>query len=192
MAHLRSRFHIFRRLYVVVPFRSRFTSSVVYVVIPICSFYLIHDHLLDSHFTSILLCINSGYLANMALAFKMIYLAEIDSEEPDALERLFRDYLSLDEGVVGVRFQIARRLLTVSMEQESPLSTTRRLDQIRRSASLRRTMIKLLEEWIQFPSSQNVRHLSVDAEEMSNTISRENQRLHRKPKIIRNTVRRHI
>ena len=118
----------------------------------------------------------------------MLHIREIDAEEPDAVERLFREYNSLEEGVVGVRFVIARRLMTVSIEQESPQSIGRRLERIRWSASLTGPMMQLLERWVEDGSSLSVRQLSIDVEAMNNVIIRENNRLQEEPEIINNTV----
>ena len=112
------------------------------------------------------------------------------AEEPEILDELFRSYNALDEGIIGVRFFLARRLLTASMLYETPSDMKRRSAEIRSSGKLNRSMVGVLEKWAESPfSPAHQLALQVDSERMRSILEREVARLSASNvEIIANTV----
>ena len=120
----------------------------------------------------------------------MEQLSSVDVNDWRALQELFLRYSTIPEGVVGVRFSIARRLLTVVLEKENMENAKRILGKIREAAVLESSMVKKLETWLELlPSSSTFGVLALDDQRFQFIVDREILRLKSKNEIIiRNSV----
>ena len=66
-------------------------------------------------------------------------------QDLDDLQRQYHDYYALPEGVLGFRFSLTRRIVSLSIEKEACDEAMRRIDSIRRTASLSRWMMRKLD-----------------------------------------------
>ena len=120
----------------------------------------------------------------------MEHLNSVDIDDWRSLEELYESYSAVPESTVGVRFSIARRLLTVVLENEGMKSAKALLGKVRKSAKLESFMTKKLESWLDLlPSSSTFGTLALDGERFRAIIDREILRLQTKNEIIiRNSV----
>ena len=120
----------------------------------------------------------------------MEHLNSVDIDDWRSLEKLYETYSTVPEGNVGVRFSIARRLLTVVLEKEGLERAKSQLEKIRGSASLGTFMTKKLESWLDvLPSSSSFSTLALDHQRFQAIVERETQRLQFGNEIIiRNSV----
>ena len=112
-----------------------------------------------------------------------------DMQDLDDLQRLFHDYHALPEGVIGFRFSLARRIVSLSIEKEACDQVLGRIDSVRSTASLTRWMTGRLDAWLEL-ENPSLDILFMDGSRFLEMVERESSRLTFEDyTIIRNTVR---
>ena len=135
--------------------------------------------------------IHSRHLLPLTVVHSRFIMESLDITDIKDLELLLRFHSSLSDGSHGFRLCIARRLLTLSLEDEGLEEAQARLDTVREIACLRATLLQRLQKWLQYlPSSTSFSAFSMSEERFLLRFEREFNRLNtKKPEvIIRNTV----
>ena len=107
------------------------------------------------------------------------------------LMQMLRDYGTIPGAIPGFKFLIARRLLTVSMEDDGLENTVCFMEQIRSQGFLIPRLLRKLGDWVEnVPASNTFTILSVTEERFRKILNAEILRLEAVvPEMIRSTVR---
>ena len=120
-------------------------------------------------------------------------LRAFDIRDINDLLRMLRFHSSLLDGTLGFRLYTARRILTLSLENEGLEAAQTRVDDIREIACLRPVLLQRLQSWVvHLPASTSFPMLSMSDERFHQHYLREITRLEGEPEIIKNTVRKRL
>ena len=94
------------------------------------------------------------------------------------LEDFWNFYALVDDKVIGFQFSLARRILSLAMEQEDFFGARRRLDRIKVHGQLNTAMIRHLDLWVDLDSPGAMGdHLFVNELRFRGTLKKELLRL---------------
>ena len=116
-----------------------------------------------------------------------------DISDVNDLWNLFSVYEQIPESILGFRFAIARRLITVALDTGVDCALEMAL-RLRQSGRLKKTFIRMLENWVDTAgksAESSFRDLFMAESRFATLLSREATRMHlarEDPCIIRNTV----
>ena len=120
----------------------------------------------------------------------MDLLHSLNLNNVNDLLKLLRAHATFSKGTLGFKFCTARRVLTLSLENEGLEKAKYRLDAIREMGTLRPTLVKRLDIWMRdLPASTSFSLFAMSGERYHQHYEREIARLKNEPEIIRNTVR---
>ena len=120
-------------------------------------------------------------------------LRAFDVRDIDDLLRMLRFHSSLPDGSLGFRLYTARRILTLSLENEGLEEAKTRLDDIKEIDCLRPVLLQRLQLWVEhLPASTSFSMLSMSGARFHQHYLREIIRLTTEPEIIQNTVRERL
>ena len=96
----------------------------------------------------------------------------------EKLDKLFHVYTSLPNSKMGFAFMIALWLILMALAGGGSYASILYMQRIALSCQLRKSMVNLLDSWIEKPSSDRFEHfLSLDAERFKSLLLRELARL---------------